>query len=657
MKQIDIILYKILLILFIACLATSGKAQEIGQITADDNSKLNKFIEIAEMSINQGRPKIAASNYNKVAFIYWKNSYYREAIEYFLKSAIIYQKIEDLKNLRSIYTNIGVIYTDLQEIELSEEYFRKSVEIAREIGQKEEVASGLIDLAYILSALGKFDESNQKLDEAYQLAEEIDNKQLLLNCYGLYAENFNNLNDPYKAQDYRDKYEKVQQFSQTQSMRQAFQEEQTQSMAEIQRQKAEKRAKELELQLNQVILETTQDSLSLADRLRKQRESQIDLLKKDSAIRALQIEQQEIKQREAEAVIQQQKALERSQKLIIYGTGIVLILSLLAAISLFIRFRDKKKANRLLEERNKEIAEKGEELSSALTKIQKQNKQITKSINYAKSIQRAMLPDPLELNKFIKDSFIFFKPRDIVSGDFYWFRKAQKKFDIQRIFNISRKEAFEPLQKDDYFLISAVDCTGHGVPGAFMSMIGYNLLDDITDKGVSRPDLILEQLHKGVQVSLKQHVTDNKDGMDMAMCQIDIANKKLRFSGAKNPLIYIQDNEINQLKADKIPIGGTFVKDPTFTLQELDIDRTTYCYMFSDGFVDQFGGPKGRKYMAKKFRALLLEIHQRPMEEQREILSLTIEAWMGEQYAQIDDILVMGFVLTPEELEKTGKNN
>ncbi|MFO7863258.1 MAG: tetratricopeptide repeat protein [Salinivirgaceae bacterium] len=644
------------MIFLILCFAAPANAQEIGQITADDNSKLNKFIEIAEMSINQGKPKVAASNYNKVAFIYWKNSYYREAIEYFLKSAILYQKIEDLKNLRSIYTNIGVIYTDLQEIELSEEYFRKSVEIAREIGQKEEVASGLIDLAYILSALGKFDESNQKLDEAYQIAETTDNKQLILNCYGLYAENFNNLNDPYKAQDYRDKYDKVQQFSQTQSMRQAFQEEKTQSMAEIQRQKAEKRAKELELQLNQVLLETTQDSLSLAERLRRQREAQIDLLKKDSAIRALQIEQQKIKQREAEAVIQQQKALERSQKLIIYGTGIVLILSLLAAISLFIRFRDKKKANRLLEDRNKEIAEKGEELSSALTKIQKQNKQITKSINYAKSIQRAMLPDPLELNKFIKDSFIFFKPRDIVSGDFYWFRKAQKKFDIQRIFNIERKETFEPLKKDDYFLVSAVDCTGHGVPGAFMSMIGYNLLDDITDKGVSRPDLILEQLHKGVQVALKQHVTDNKDGMDMAMCQIDIANKKLRFSGAKNPLIYIQDGEINQLKADKIPIGGTFVKDPTFTLQEIDIDRPTYCYMFSDGFVDQFGGPKGRKYMAKKFRALLLEIHQRPMEEQREILSLTIEAWMGETYAQIDDMLVMGFLLTPEELEGTGKD-
>jgi serine phosphatase RsbU (regulator of sigma subunit) len=183
-----------------------------------------------------------------------------------------------------------------------------------------------------------------------------------------------------------------------------------------------------------------------------------------------------------------------------------------------------------------------------------------------------------------------------------------------------------------------------------MSMIGYNLLDDITDKGVSRPDLILEQLHKGVQVALKQEVTDNKDGMDLAMCQIDIANKKLRYAGAKNPLVYIKNGEIEQLQADKIPIGGTLVKDPRFTLQEIDIDTDTYCYIFSDGFVDQFGGPKGRKYMAKKFRNLLLEIHDRPMEEQREILELTIDTWMGDSYAQIDDILVMGFKLSPSLL-------
>lgn len=650
----DCKIYKIFLFGLFFWIQFVALGQQIGNLSDDDHSKLNKFIEIAETAINQGTPKVAATNYNKVAFIYWKNSYFREAVDYFLKSAVIYQKTEDLSNLRSVYTNIGVLYTDLQEVEMSEEYFKKSVEIARTIGKQEEIASGLIDLAYILSALGKFDESNQKLDEAYKIAEAIDNKQLLLNCYGLFAENYRNLNQPTKSGEYMEKYDRVQQFAQTQTMRAEFAEEKVQSMAEIQRERAEKRAKELELQLKQILLETTMDSLSFAERLNRQREAQIDLLKKDSAISSLKIAQQDAEAREADALIKQKEAIEQNQKLIIYGASGMLVLVLLAALALLFRIRDKKKANKILQERNVEIAEKSEELSVALTKIQKQNKQITQSINYAKSIQRAMLPDPLDLNKYIQDSFIFFKPRDIVSGDFYWFRKAQKKFDIQKIFNITRKEEFSPLAKDDYFLISAVDCTGHGVPGAFMSMIGYNLLDDITDKGVNRPDLILEQLHKGVQVALKQEVTDNKDGMDMAFCQIDIANKKLYYAGAKNPLIYIQDNELFQLAADKIPIGGTFVKDPHFTIQEINIDKPTYCYLFSDGYIDQFGGPNGRKYMAKKFRELILEIHQRPMDDQREILSLTIEAWMGEKYAQIDDMLVIGFLLTPELLELKG---
>jgi serine phosphatase RsbU (regulator of sigma subunit) len=643
-------LYKIFLFTIIFCCNGLLFGQQINQIAADDHSKINKFLEIAETAIGQGNEIAGASNYNKVAFIYWKHNYFREAIDYFLKSSVIYQRVNDISNLKNVYTNIGVLYTDLQEIELSEEYFKKSVELARAIGKKEQIASGLIDLAYILSAMSRFDESNQKLEEAYSLAEQLDNNQLRLSVYGLFAENYRNLNMNDKSSEFKDKYNRVQQFAQTQTMREEFEEEQVESMAEIQRQRLARRVKEDSLKLQQIQLAFTQDSLKFAERLSKQRAEQIDLLKLDSANKALVIEQKEAKQREQEALIERQKAIERNQQLVIYGTAIVLVLAILAAIAFLFRFRDKKKANKILEERNREIEEKSDELAAALTKIQKQNKQITKSINYAKGIQGAMLPDRKELNKYIPDSFIFFKPRDIVSGDFYWFRKAQKKFDIQRIFNVSKKEEFTPLKEDDYFLLSAVDCTGHGVPGAFMSMIGYNLLDDITDKGVNRPDLILEQLHKGVQYALKQEVTDNKDGMDLAMCQIDIANKKLRYAGAKNPLVYIKDGEIEQLQADKIPIGGTLVNDPRFNLQEIDIDKDTYCYMFSDGFVDQFGGPKGRKYMAKKFRSLLLEIHDRPMEEQREILELTIETWMGDSYAQIDDILVMGFKLSPELL-------
>jgi serine phosphatase RsbU (regulator of sigma subunit) len=634
----------ILLSIYAACFY----GQQVENINEKDQDELKKFSEMAETAISQGNLMAAAKSYNKAAFIYWKHGYFRDAIDVFLKSASIYEKHENLNNLKAVFTNIGVLYTDLQEIELAEGYFKKAVEIARKIGEKTQLASGLTDLAYILSALGKFDESNEKLNEALEIAQQIENNQLQINIYGLFAENFKKLNQPELSTQYKDKFERLQSFRQTQTLKDELVEREVESQAQKRRSDLEQEKKELEIKLQEALLQTARDSLSVAERLNLQRKAQIKLLKQDSTIKAQEKVVLESKQKETEALLKQKEAVEQFQRVVLYGAAAVIVLAILAAISLFIRFRDKKKANRLLESRNKEIAEKSDELSAALEKIQHQNKQITKSINYSKGIQRAMLPDTAELNFYIPESFILFKPRDIVSGDFYWFRKAQRKFDIQRIFKIHEQEEKTKLKKDDIFLVSAVDCTGHGVPGAFMSMIGYNLLDDITNRGVNRPDLILEQLHKGVKSTLKQDVTDNKDGMDMAFCQIDIKEQKINFAGAKNPLVYIQDDEIFQLKADKLPIGGTMISDPRFTLQELKIEKPTYCYLFSDGYVDQFGGPNGRKYMAKKFRNLLLEIHKRPMDEQKEILDLTIEAWMGENYSQIDDILVIGFKIGPD---------
>jgi serine phosphatase RsbU (regulator of sigma subunit) len=199
-------------------------------------------------------------------------------------------------------------------------------------------------------------------------------------------------------------------------------------------------------------------------------------------------------------------------------------------------------------------------------------------------------------------------------------------------------------KEDKKLVISAVDCTGHGVPGAFMSMIGFNLLDEITSKGITRPNLILEELHRGVRFTLKQKETNNQDGMDLAMCVIDSKTKTLEFAGAKNPLIYIQDGEVKQIKGDTNGVGGKS-DDHTFTLHTVDVSTPTYCYIFSDGFIDQFGGENGRKFMISNFRNLLFDIHQKPMKEQREILDKTIKEWMGKKYNQIDDILVIGFKL------------
>jgi serine phosphatase RsbU (regulator of sigma subunit) len=294
---------------------------------------------------------------------------------------------------------------------------------------------------------------------------------------------------------------------------------------------------------------------------------------------------------------------------------------------------------------------------------------ITKSINYAKSIQQALLPRKEVLNDYLPESFIFFRPRDVVSGDFYWFTEVNRLNDLYET-----KEEFNNFEKlkkqngqlvniqNNKFVLSAVDCTGHGVPGAFMSMIGYNLLDEIIATGHTRADIILNELHKGVRRALKQDVTENRDGMDMGLCVINNATRTISFAGAKNPLLYIKDGEIHELKADRNPIGGLQTeKKRKFQYQELSIDKPTSFYLFSDGFVDQFGGPKRRKFLMKNLKKLLIEIHGLPMAEQEKRLAKTFDEWKGTRNKQIDDVLVIGFKLgqsvVPQEKKQEKAEN
>jgi len=286
-----------------------------------------------------------------------------------------------------------------------------------------------------------------------------------------------------------------------------------------------------------------------------------------------------------------------------------------------------------LEQRNEEIVLANERineintsLEDALAVSKKRGDDITASINYAQNIQKAILPNKENIIDALSEHFIFFKPRDIVSGDFYWFSDMRK---------INKR-----------IVLAAVDCTGHGVPGAFMSMVANDLLNYIVnEKRIVDAGLILTLLHKEIRQVLKQEETQNRDGMDMSLVVIDKLNKKIYFSGAKNPLFYIQDNELYQIKGDKMPIGGEQREaERFFTKHEISLKKETTFYLFSDGYQDQFGGKKGRKFMVKRFRELLFEIHQKPMIEQKSILKETLKNWMGEE-KQIDDILVMGVKL------------
>ena len=280
-----------------------------------------------------------------------------------------------------------------------------------------------------------------------------------------------------------------------------------------------------------------------------------------------------------------------------------------------------------IEAQRDEVQQAYKETEEQKSRLEKANKEITASIKYAKRIQDAMLPKLQSIEAEFPESFVLYKPRDIVSGDFYWYG--------QTVNDKGQKES----------LIVGADCTGHGVPGAFMSMAGDAYLNlSVLGKGMSEPTELLHYLNSCISDALKQNTSENRDGMDMAICRINKTEKTLEFAGANQPLIYIQDGELHHIKGSKFGIGG--LQLPTlkkqFETHKISLDKPTIFYLFSDGYIDQFGGPRNRKFMTKNLKRLLLEIHELDMNEQKERLDQVIQEWMHGD-AQIDDILIMGF--------------
>ncbi|GBF51710.1 serine/threonine protein kinases [Leptospira ryugenii] len=280
-----------------------------------------------------------------------------------------------------------------------------------------------------------------------------------------------------------------------------------------------------------------------------------------------------------------------------------------------------KSQNDSLEQYNQEIMEQKKE-------IEKKNHDITESIRYARTIQQSILPSRELISWALPDSFILFRPRDVVSGDFYWF---------------TSKSILLEGKEETLVVIAAADCTGHGVPGAFMSMIGNSLLNDIVNaRGVHDPDEILNLLHRGVRYSLNQEMTESRDGMDIALCSLYLERRELYYAGAMNSLYFVQNGELQELKADRRSIGGTQKEGQRiFTKHTIDVNQDTCFYMTTDGYLDQFSGLDHKKFMSKRFKDLIIDNHKNPMSEQKEVFEATMKDWMN-GCDQIDDILVIG---------------
>ena len=353
-----------------------------------------------------------------------------------------------------------------------------------------------------------------------------------------------------------------------------------------------------------ILYKTIDDSVRNGKNISKMMrlENKFELGKKEKENEILKV-QNKIKQ--AEVAISREK--EKSTKLTLYWSLVVLVIIMILTAVTFRSLRQNKIQNKVIKDQN--------------LMVETKNKDIIDSINYAKRIQEAILPAKELKYKLFPNAFVLFEPKDIVSGDFYWF-----------------------TEKNNKKIISAIDCTGHGVPGAFMSLIGNTFLHEaVNEKGITNPGLILNELRNNVITSLKQtDVTDStKDGMDMALLSFDSINNTVEFAGANNPLWLIRKGECIEYKGDKRPIGYFRGKGMPFTNTTIELINGDALYIFTDGFADQFGGEKGKKLKYKQLKDSLLSIQKMTMPEQEQFLIKTFKSWKGD-LEQVDDVLIIG---------------
>jgi len=615
---------------------------------------LEYYFKSLKINKEIGNKKEIALNYNNIGAIYGKQDNYEQALKYHFKSLKINKEIGNKKEIALNYNNIGAIYGKQDNYEQALKYHFKSLKINKETGNKQEIALNYRNIGYIYFRLNDNKKSLNYAFKSLELNEEIGAIGFTTEPLILIGQIYQKQKNWQLAKKYLKKGLNIaQETKYIILIRDA-----SESLSQVEKELGNYQA----AYEYHVLYKQMSDSLFNEEKTKKLTSLELNYefeQEKDSIQTVNQTKQKLL-----------EKDIENRQNMQI-ATFIGLGLSVALVIVLVFFFRNQKLNNQKLNQANQEIKVTNEELKNAneeikvtneelntvneevqainetlkltLDTVEEQRDEILSSIQYAQRIQSSILPREEYFQSLLPEYFVFFKPRDVVSGDFYWLTKIEERAIFEEAITKSGSRKILKEVMPEKIILAAIDCTGHGVPGAFMSMVGNDLLNSIVkDKHVFQADKILKQLHKEVRQALQQKETQTNDGMDMALVSIDLENKILEFSGAKNPLIYIQNGELQKIKGDIFGIGGEQREiERVFKLHKIDISQPTTFYLFSDGFQDQFGGEQGRKFMTKRFRKLLFKIHQKPMQEQKQILENTLQKWMGKEN-QIDDILVIG---------------
>jgi serine phosphatase RsbU (regulator of sigma subunit)/tetratricopeptide (TPR) repeat protein len=656
------------------------------------NQSANKFQTLCSSTdpkiVLKGKRGVAA-NYNNISNVYASRANYPEAIESLLKAAKIYEELNDTQSLAACFINIGGIQIHLKNIDIAEKYLSKALDYLSELEIKNpkdyNIKTSLIDV-YVNLGVVNFEKKNlPKSKELYStalaLTESLNYKPKMASCLNnlgniefemgritealkYYKKSLNvrnelgdvrgialtktnlskiflhlsqepkiSLDDKFRNIDLALSYG-LEALSSSRELKSFILEnEAAQRLMEAYATKGDfKKALDYSL-----IYIATKDSMF--------REEKTKALTEMETRYQTEKKQQEIEKQQL--VISKQDVEMRRQRLqrnfFIVGS---LLLGLLVLVVLR-SYRQKQLSNRIITEKNALLEQANEEIAAQRDLVVEQkehieviHEELTSSIRYARRIQGAVLPSAEQMNKLLSDHFVLFKPKDIVSGDFYWVTKVSS-----------------------LTIFCVADCTGHGVPGAFMSMLGVSFLNDIVHKGhVTSAAEILNQLRESIIDALKQQGdgSEQKDGMDMGLCVIDTKTLQMQFAGGYNPCWIIpnlehvgsriiepqSDNDaspeipIIQLKPDKMPIA-IHKHMESYTNHLLQLYTGDRVYLLSDGFQDQFGGSQGKKFMVKNLRDLLAANANRPMVEQQNLLEASLDEWMG-GHEQVDDITILG---------------
>ncbi len=562
----------------------------------------------------------------------------KKSISYGKKAIDIAKKQND-KNLQADVNNlVGTAYYNLDDYRGALKYYEEELALRKSLGQESSRIKILLNIGSIYQAWDKPSKAIDYYEEALIAAKKIKSSVIVFNCY-------DNLIRLYAGEKkFKEAYEKLYAYMELKSISLPSTEQKKLAILETKYQE-EKNVKE------ETIAELKEkDSTLSVVKVEK------EFLENDTSIKSKAINNLTVETNEQKLTIEEQKEQNRRQRQWLLAFTLFIAVVIAFSIILYKQFRAKKKALEMLKIQHAEIVEQKEEIQNLADKLIKSNNdifeqkeeieaqaeqlsivnkeismqrdeilfqkaQITDSIVYASRIQSAMLPKKDFLSKIFNEYMILWRPQEIVSGDFYWVKQVENNI-----------------------VFAAADCTGHGVPGAFMSMLGISFLDEIvTESNQNKSNEILNALRKRIKNALNQTGKANEaaDGMDIALCVLNTESNILQYSGAYNPLYLIRDNQLQVIKPDMQPIA-IYPRETEFTLNELELKKDDVIYIFSDGFLDQFGGEFGDKLKAARFKNLLLEIHQKPLRMQEALLNDFILNWIGNKYLQIDDMLIFG---------------